>query len=191
VRIVRGYGMTELFRPISYLAGEATDRPDSIGRAVPGVELRVVDDELWIRSPAAMDGYLRAPEETAAVLAADGWFRTGDLATISDDGYVSIVGRKRELILRGGYSVVPGEVEAALLGHPAVAEAAVIGVAHAELGEEVAAFVALRPGARVEPQDLIAFCRERLAGYKYPRRVTVVEAMPKSATGKILKAKLR
>ncbi|HJV57544.1 MAG TPA: AMP-binding protein [Methylomirabilota bacterium] len=115
VRIVRGYGMTELFRPISYLAGEATDRPDSIGRAVPGVELRVVDDELWIRSPAAMDGYLRAPEETAAVLAADGWFRTGDLATISDDGYVSIVGRKRDLILRGGYSVVPGEVEATLL----------------------------------------------------------------------------
>jgi long-chain acyl-CoA synthetase len=138
-----------------------------------------------------MDGYLRAPEETAAVLAADGWFRTGDLATVSEDGYVSIVGRKRDLILRGGYSVVPGEVEAALLGHPAVAEAAVIGVAHAELGEEVAAFVALRPGARVEPRELIAFCRERLAGYKYPRRVTVVEAMPKSATGKILKAKLR
>jgi long-chain acyl-CoA synthetase len=190
VRIVRGYGMTELFRPISYLAGEATDRPDSIGRAVPGVELRVVEDELWIRSPAAMDGYLRAPEETAAVLAADGWFRTGDLATISDDGYVSIVGRKRELILRGGYSVVPGEVEQALLAHPAVAEAAVIGVAHPELGEEVAAFVTLRAGARAEPEDLIAFCRERLAGYKYPRRVTVVAAMPRSATGKILKAKL-
>jgi long-chain acyl-CoA synthetase len=190
VRIVRGYGMTELFRPISYLAEEATDRPDSIGRAVPGVELRVVEDELWIRSPAAMDGYLHAPEETAAVLAGDGWFRTGDLATIADDGFVSIVGRKRELILRGGYSVVPGEVEQALLGHPAVAEAAVIGVAHPELGEEVAAFVTLRAGARVEPEDLIAFCRERLAGYKYPRRVTVVETMPRSATGKILKAKL-
>jgi len=191
VRIVRGYGMTELFRPISYLAADATDRPDSIGRAVPGVELRVVEDELWIRSPAAMDGYLRAPEETAAVLADGGWFRTGDLASISDDGYVSIVGRKRELILRGGYSVVPGEVEAALLGHPAVAEAAVIGVAHPELGEEVAAFVTLRPGARAEAPELIAFCRERLAGYKYPRRVTVVDEMPRSATGKILKGKLR
>ena len=191
MRIVRGYGMTELFRPISYLAAETTDRPDSIGRAVPGVELRVVDDELWIRSPAAMDGYLRAPEETAAVLAPAGWFRTGDLATISDDGYVSIVGRKRELILRGGYSVVPGEVEAALLGHPAVAEAAVIGVAHPELGEEVAAFVTLRPGTSAEAPELIAFCRERLAGYKYPRRVTVVDEMPRSATGKILKAKLR
>jgi long-chain acyl-CoA synthetase len=191
VRIVRGYGMTELFRPISYLAAETADRPDSIGRAVPGVELRVVDDELWIRSPAAMDGYLRAPEETGAVLGTDGWFRTGDLATISDDGYVSIVGRKRELILRGGYSVVPGEVEAALLGHPAVAEAAVIGVAHPELGEEVAAFVTLRPGTSAEAPELIAFCRERLAGYKYPRRVTVMDEMPRGATGKILKAKLR
>ena len=190
VRIVRGYGMTELFRPISYLAAEATDHPDSVGRAVPGVDLRVVEDELWIRTPAAMDGYLRAPEETAAVLA-DGWFKTGDLATISPDGYVSIVGRKRELILRGGYSVVPGEVEAALLGHPAVAEAAVVGVAHAELGEEVSAFVTLRAGERAEPDELIAFCRARLAGYKYPRRISIVAELPKSATGKILKARLR
>ena len=190
VRIVRGYGMTELFRPISYLAADTTDLPDSIGRAVPGVEVRVVDDELWIKTPAAMDGYLRAPEETAAVLA-DGWFRTGDLATISPEGFVSIVGRKRDLILRGGYSVVPGEVEAALLGHPAVAEAAVVGVAHAELGEEVAAFVTLRPGTRADVAELIAFCRARMAGYKYPRRITIVGEMPKSATGKILKAQLR
>jgi long-chain acyl-CoA synthetase len=190
VRIVRGYGMTELFRPISYLAAEATDLPDSIGRAVPGVELRLVDDELWIRSPAAMDGYLRAPEETAAVLDG-GWFKTGDLAAISPEGFVSIVGRKRELILRGGYSVVPGEVEATLLGHPAVAEAAVVGVAHAELGEEVAAFVTLRSRAAAHPDELIAFCRARLAGYKYPRRITIVDELPKSATGKILKGKLR
>ena len=190
VRIVRGYGMTELFRPISYLAGEATDLPDAIGRAVPGVELRLVADELWIRSPAAMDGYLRAPEETTAVLDG-GWFKTGDLATISPDGFVSIVGRKRELILRGGFSVVPGEVEAALLVHPAVAEAAVVGVAHAELGEEVAAFVTLRSRAAADPDELIAFCRARLAGYKYPRRITIVDELPKSATGKILKGKLR
>jgi long-chain acyl-CoA synthetase len=190
VRIVRGYGMTELFRPISYLAAEPTDLPDSVGRAVPGVTLRLVDGELWIRTPAAMDGYLRAPEETAAVLD-DGWFKTGDLATISADGFVSIVGRKRELILRGGYSVVPAEVEATLLGHPAVAEAAVVGIAHAELGEDVAAFVTLRPGAPASPEELIAFCRARLAGYKYPRRITIVGELPKSATGKILKTKLR
>jgi long-chain acyl-CoA synthetase len=200
IRILRGYGMTELFRPISYLAEDPTDRPDAIGRAVPGVEVRAVEDgeadagpgepgELWIRSPAVMDGYLGSPEETRAVLA-DGWFRTGDLATISPDGYVSIVGRKRELILRGGYSIVPAEVEAALLAYPGVAEAAVIGVPHPDLGEEVAAFVTPRPGAPIAPDDLIAHCRARLAGYKYPRRVTVLPELPKSATGKVLKARL-
>ncbi|MDO8477631.1 MAG: AMP-binding protein [Candidatus Rokubacteria bacterium] len=200
VRIVRGYGMTELFRPISYLADDATDLPDAIGRPVPGVEARVVDPEgqtlapgeageLWIRTPAAMDGYFRAEEETRAVIQ-DGWFKTGDLATISPEGFVSVVGRKKDLILRGGYSVVPGEVEAALLDHPAVAEAAVIGTPHPELGEEVAAFVTLRPGARADADELVAFCRERLAAFKYPRSVTLVGELPKSATGKVLKWRL-
>ena len=200
VRILRGYGSTELFRPISDLAGDPRDRPDAIGRAVPGVELRVVDDdgeavpagevgELLIRTPAVTDGYLEQPDETRAVLA-DGWFRTGDLATLSADGLVSIVGRKKELILRGGYSVVPGEVEAALATHPAVAEAAVIGVPHGELGEEVAAFVALRPGARAGADELIRHCKDRLAGYKYPRRVTIVAELPRGATGKVLKWRL-
>jgi long-chain acyl-CoA synthetase len=200
VRIVRGYGMTELFRPISYLADDAADLPDAIGRPVPGVEARVVGPqgqalapgeagELWIRTPAVMDGYLRAEEETRAVIQ-DGWFKTGDLATLSPEGFVSVVGRKKDLILRGGYSVVPAEVEAALLDHPAVAEAAVVGTPHPELGEEVAAFVTLRPGARAEAEELVAFCRERLAAFKYPRRVTLVGELPKSATGKVLKWRL-
>jgi long-chain acyl-CoA synthetase len=200
VRILRGYGMTELFRPISYRADDPRDVPESIGRPVPGVELRIVDEagrprpagetgELWIRSPAVMEGYLEAHEETRAVLA-DGWFRTGDLATLSADGFVTIAGRKKELILRGGYSVVPGEVEAVLLTHLAVAEAAVVGVPHPDLGEEVAAFVTLRAGAAVDPATLIAHCRERLAGYKYPRHVTVLDALPKGATGKVLKTQL-
>jgi long-chain acyl-CoA synthetase len=200
VRIVRGYGMTELFRPISYLADDGADLPDAIGRPVPGVEARVVDPEgqalaageageLWIRTPAAMDGYLRAEEETLAVIQ-DGWFKTGDLATISPEGFVSVVGRKKDLILRGGYSVVPGEVEAALLDHPAVAEAAVVGTPHPELGEEVAAFVTLRPGARADADELVAFCRERLAAFKYPRHVFLVGELPKSATGKVLKWRL-
>ena len=200
VRILRGYGMTELFRPLSYLAGDPTDLPDAVGRAVPGVEARVVDDdgrtlaageggELLIRTPAATDGYLGAPDDTRAVLA-DGWFRTGDLATIDRDGWVRITGRKRERILRAGHSIFPPEVEAMLLTHPDVAEAAVIGVPHAELGEEVAAFVVLRGNARATTNDLIAYCRERLAGYKYPRRVTLMAALPRSATGKVLKAKL-
>jgi long-chain acyl-CoA synthetase len=201
IRIVRGYGMTELFRPISYQAANPIESPDSIGWPVPGVEIRIVDDtgrgvpagepgELWIRSPSAMDAYVNAPDETRDVLV-EGWFRTGDLATVDTDGLVTIVGRKRERILRGGYSVFPPEVEAALLTHPAVAEAAVLGMPHPELGEDVAAFVTLRPGASATPDDLVAHCRDRLAAFKYPRRLTVLDSLPKGATGKILKSQLR
>jgi long-chain acyl-CoA synthetase len=201
VRIVRGYGMTELFRPLSYSSDDPTDHADCVGRPVPGVEIRVVDDagsmvpvgetgELLIRTPAAMDGYLDSPEETRAVFD-DGWFRTGDLARVTNDGYVAIVGRQRERIKRGGYSVFPAEVEAVVLAHPAVAEAAAVGVPDDALGEEIAAFVTLRPGAATDADELIAWCRERLAVYKYPRRVVIVPELPKSATGKILRARLR
>jgi long-chain acyl-CoA synthetase len=200
VRILRGYGMTELFRPISYLAADVEDRADAVGRAVPGVELRIVDEagaalaagavgELLIRTPAALDEYLGAPLETAAALR-DGWFHTGDLASVTADGWVCITGRKRERILRGGYSVFPSEVESVLFTHPEVAEAAVVGVPHPELGEEIAAFVALRPAARTTAAELVAYCRGRLAAFKYPRRVVLLPSLPRSATGKILKARL-
>lgn len=201
VRIVRGYGMTELFRPISYSAADPADLPDAIGRAVPGVELRVVDDggaalgagetgELWIRSPARMTGYLGRPGDTAAVFEGE-WFRTGDLATLSPDGYVRIVGRKKDMILRGGYTVAPGEVEAVLMSHPEIAEAAVIGVPDDDLGEDIAAFVSLkRPDAAAE-SDIVAFCRDRMAGYKYPRHIRIEPALPKGPAGKVLKARLR
>ena len=207
VRILRGYGMTELFRPISYLAGENDDRPESVGRAVPGVEARVVREgaagedaageggagpgggeagELWIRTPAALEGYWNDP----APVLTDGWFRTGDLARISGDGFVEITGRLRERILRGGYSVFPQEVEAVLAAHPEVAEAAVVGVPHPDLGEEVAAFVVARPGTRPGADDLAGYCAARLARFKYPRRVRLVPELPKGATGKVLKAEL-
>jgi len=200
VRIVRGYGMTELFRPISYRAADPTESPDAIGRAVPGVEIRIVDDaghpipdgeagELQIKSPSAMESYINAPEETREALV-EGWFRTGDLATVSADGLVTIVGRKRDRILRGGYSVFPPEVEAVLLTHPAVFEAAVLGVPHPELGEDVVAFVTLRPGLAAGPDELIAYCRQRLAAFKYPRQLTVLDTLPRGATGKILKSRL-
>ena len=201
VRVLRGYGMTELFRPISYLADDPREYPGAIGRPVPGVEIRVVDEdgrdlpggdvgELQIRSEAAMDGYLGQADETAAALV-EGWFKTGDLASVSTDGYVTIVGRKKELILRGGYSVYPPEVEAALSAHPAVAEAAVVGVTHPDLGEDVTAFVALRDGLRASPADLATWCKERLAGYKCPRVIMIIPELPKGPTGKVLKARLR
>jgi len=189
IRIVRGYGMTELFRPISYQAANPHESPDAIGWPVPGVEIRIVEDELWIRSPSAMDAYINTPDETREVLV-DGWFRTGDLAAVDADGLVTIVGRRRERILRGGYSVFPPEVEAVLLAHPAVAEAAVLAMPHPELGEDVAAFVALRPDCSATVDELVAHCRDRLAAFKYPRRLIVLDALPKSPTGKVLKAKL-
>ena len=196
-RILRGYGMTELFRPISYLASEAEDRPACIGRAVPGVDIRVVADEgpgtgkedtgeLWIRTPAALQGYWNDP----APVLEDGWFRTGDLARISAGGFVEITGRLRERILRGGYSVFPQEVEAVLAEHPDVAEAAVVGVPHPELGEEVAAFVVVKPGASPETGTLAAYCADRLARFKYPRHIRFVSELPKGATGKVMKAEL-
>lgn len=196
-RILRGYGMTELFRPISYLASEPEDRPECIGRAVPGVDVRVVADdgadsgqgdtgELWIRTPAALQGYWNDP----APVMEDGWFRTGDLARISAGGFVEITGRLRERILRGGYSVFPQEVEAVLAEHPDVAEAAVVGVPHPELGEEVAAFVVPKPDASPETDSLASYCADRLARFKYPRHVFLVPELPKGPTGKVLKAEL-
>jgi long-chain acyl-CoA synthetase len=199
IRLLRGYGMTELFRPISYLAGDPAERPEAIGRAVPGVELRVVDErgaalpvgevgELLVRSPARLAGYLG--QAGADALSDDGWFATGDLADLGPDGLVSIVGRKKDLILRGGYSVSPPEVEAVLLGHPAVEEAAVVGRAHPELGEDVVAFVVLRPGARAEPAELIDHCAGRLAAFKCPRALRLVDALPRGDTGKVQKWRL-
>jgi long-chain acyl-CoA synthetase len=201
VRILRGFGMTELFRPISYTADDPRDVPEAIGRVLPGVEARVVDDgdvplapgeigELWLKTPGAMDGYLHAEEETRAVVV-DGWFRTGDLATLSPDGFVRIVGRKKDMILRGGYSVYPQEVEAVLLAHPDVLDAAVVGMPHGDLGEEVAAFVSLGEGAETSLEALSAWCRGRLAPYKCPRHIEVRNALPRGPTGKILKARLR
>jgi long-chain acyl-CoA synthetase len=192
--------MTEMFRPISYLSADPADLPDAVGRPVPGVEVKVVDDigkslrdgeigEVWVKTPAAMDGYLDDPEETRAVLA-DGWFKTGDLATVLPGGFIQIVGRKRERILRGGYSIFSPEVEAVLLSHPAVVEAAVIGTPSVDLGEEVVGFVSLKSGHKTTAEDLINYCKERLAAYKYPRSVIILEQLPKGSTGKIDKSKL-
>jgi long-chain acyl-CoA synthetase len=197
-RIVRGYGMTELFRPLSFSAHDPSDVPNAVGKSVPGVEIQLALDEntsrdgigeLWIKSPAMMEGYLDAPNETNEVIA-NGWFKTGDLATISPQGYVQIVGRVRERILRGGYSVFPQEVEAALLSHPAVAEAAVVAIPDADLGEEIAAFVSLKRLETLTSEELLSYCKEHLARYKYPRKIHILSELPKGPTGKILKSAL-
>ena len=133
-----------------------------------------------------MKGYWGKPEATAAAIP-DGWFRTGDLARVDEDGYFFIVDRKKEMIIRGGYNVYPREIEEALHEHPAVAEVAVIGIPHESLGEEVGAAVALKPGATATPDELKAFAKERVAAYKYPRQVWLVDALPKGPTGKILR----
>jgi long-chain acyl-CoA synthetase len=200
VRLLRGYGMTELFRPVSYLAGDLAEAPDAAGRPVPGVELRVVDDggrvlpvehvgELYVKSPARLEGYLHAGGPDGG-LTPEGWFPTGDLARIGPDGLVRIVGRKKDLIVRGGYSIVPSEVEAALLTHPAVREVAVVGYPHPDLGEEIVAYIAFRPAASAEPEELLEHCARHLASFKCPRRVLVIEALPRGDTGKVQKWRL-
>lgn len=202
VRIVRGYGMSELFRPICYSPDDTLEIPQSIGHAPDGVTLRLVDDrnealgddpdavgELWIKSPTCMTEYVDRPADTAAVLE-DGWFKTGDLARITPEGLVCIVGRKKEIILRGGYTIAAGEIEAALAAHPGVAEIAVIGIPDRELGEEICAYVALKPGMSVAERDLADFCKQRLSSYKYPRIFRFVDELPKNATGKIDKLQL-
>ena len=143
--------------------------------------------EIAIRGPNVMKGYWNRPGATAEAIDADGWFKTGDVARVDDDGYFFIVDRKKDLIIRGGYNVYPREIEEVLYEHPAVREAAVVGVPHAALGEEVGAAVALKAGAEATPADLRAFVKEQVAAYKYPRSVWIVDELPRGPTGKILK----
>jgi long-chain acyl-CoA synthetase len=195
--VLEGYGLSETSPVASFNHPHAERKPGSIGTPIRGVELRLVGDdgadvgsgevgEIAIRGENVMKGYWQRPEDTAAAIP-DGWFRTGDLARVDEDGYYVIVDRKKEMIIRGGYNVYPREIEEALYEHPAVAEVACIGVAHPDLGEEVAAAVALKPGATAEVDELREFARARVAAYKYPRHVWLVDALPKGPTGKILR----
>ncbi|MBU0516262.1 MAG: AMP-binding protein, partial [Proteobacteria bacterium] len=199
--IYEGYGLTECSPVCVENPYGRTTRPGSIGRPIPGFEARIVDDddrdvapgevgELLVRGPGVMKEYLHQPEATAETLRG-GWLHTGDLARRDEDGYIYIVDRKKELIIRGGYNVYPREIEEILYRHPAVREAAVLGAPHPDLGEEVAAVVALRPGADASAEDLKLFVKIQVAPYKYPRIVKLVDELPKSHTGKILKRAIR
>jgi long-chain acyl-CoA synthetase len=195
--VLEGYGLSETSPVASFNHPHAERKPGSIGTPIADVEMRLLDDdgkevpagevgEIAIRGENVMKGYWQRPEETAKSIP-DGWFRTGDLARQDDDGYFFIVDRKKEMIIRGGYNVYPREIEEALYEHPAVAEAACIGIAHPELGEEVGAAVALKPGASAEVDELREFVKARVAAYKYPRHLWLVDALPKGPTGKILR----
>jgi long-chain acyl-CoA synthetase len=142
--------------------------------------------EIAIRGHNIMKGYWHNETATAEAIP-DGWFRSGDLARQDSDGYYYIVDRKKDLIIRGGLNVYPREVEEVLYEHPAVAEAAVVGIPHELMGEEIGAAVAFKPGAQATPEELIAFVKERIAPYKYPRQVWIVDTLPKTSTGKILR----
>ena len=201
--VVQGYGMTEL-SPVSHATPEGRFRPGTSGVTISNTEIRVVDPssgadldvggrgELWVRGPQVMKGYLNNPAATAETLDADGWMHTGDVAVVDADGHVSIVDRIKELIKYKGFQVPPAELEAVLVTHPAVADAAVIGVPDEEAGEIPKAFIVLAPGADAPTlDDLQAHMGGHLASYKQARALEVLEAIPKSAAGKILRRELR
>ena len=199
--VLEGYGLSETSPVASFNHPGRERKPGSIGTPIRGVEMRVVDasgaevpqgevGEIAIRGHNIMKGYLNRPEATAEAVSDDGWFRTGDIGRVDEDGYYYIVDRKKDLIIRGGYNIYPREIEEVLYEHPEVAEAAVVGIPHPELGEEVGAAVALKPGATVTTDELRSYVKSQVAAYKYPRRVWIVDALPKGPTGKILKKEI-
>ncbi len=198
--VYEGYGCTEAATFISANPADAR-RVGSVGLPVPGCEVSIQDDagqalppgrdgEICVRSPGVMTGYWRGGEASAAALAG-GWLHTGDIGHLDEDGYLYVVDRKKDLILRGGFNIFPRDVEDVLVTHPAVAQAGVVGQPDARLGEEIVAFVSLRPGAEVSPAELTEYARQHLAATKYPRRITIVDAIPLTSVGKLDRKKLR
>jgi long-chain acyl-CoA synthetase len=203
--IVEGYGLTET-SPVTHINPYASGgrKVGSIGLPIPDTECRIVDaiegnsevspgkpGELLIRGPQVMSSYWNRPDETASALTPDGWLYTGDIATMDEDGFFFIVDRKKDMVLSGGYNVYPRDIEEVLFEHPDIKEAAVIGISDSKYGEVVKAFVVLKSGATTTKEDIIDFCRERLAKYKVPGDVEFRDDLPKSNIGKVLKKELR
>ena len=199
--ILEGYGLSETSPVASFNHPDKERKPGSIGTPIEGVEMQVWDDdgnevpqgevgEIVIRGHNIMKGYWNRPDATDEAIDSDGWFKTGDMAKVDEDGYFFIVDRKKDLIIRGGYNVYPREIEEVIYEHPAVREAAVVGVPHDELGEEVGAAVALKEGESATEEEIREHCKEQVAAYKYPRKVWFVDELPKGPTGKILKREI-
>ncbi len=201
VQILEGYGLSETSPVATFGPADRPPRPGSIGVALWGLDVRLIDadwktitgadeiGEIAVRGHAVMKGYYNRPEETASVMR-DGWLRTGDLARRDDDGFYYIVDRAKDMIIRGGFNVYPREVEEVLMTHDAVSLAAVVGQPDEELGEEIKAFVIRQPDTEVSEDELVSWCKDQMAAYKYPRAVEFRDSLPMTATGKILKREL-
>jgi long-chain acyl-CoA synthetase len=198
--IYEGYGCTESATIISANPRE-NSRPGSVGLPVPGCEVVIRDDkdqdlptgadgEICVRSPGVMSGYWHAPDATTSALSG-GWLHTGDIGHLDADGYLYVVDRKKDLIIRGGFNVFPRDIEDVLVSHPAVALAGVVGRPDARLGEEIVAFVSLRPGATASAEELTGYAKQHLSAAKYPRDVRIVPAVPLTSVGKLDRKKLR
>lgn len=199
--ILEGYGLSETSPVASFGRLDMERKPGTIGTPIKDVEMRIVDEEgnvlgvgdvgeLQIKGPNVMKGYWQMEEATAKAIDADGWFSSGDMATVDEDGYYSIVDRKKEMILRGGYNVYPREVEEVLYEHPAVAEVAVMGIPHDDLGEEIVAIIAFKDGESASEDELRDHAKQGVAAYKYPRHILIIDELPKGPTGKILKREI-
>ncbi len=201
VRVLEGYGLSETSPAATFTHAERPSKPGTVGQAIVGVEVAVVDDhdrplpagqvgEVVIRGHNIMKGYYKRPEATAEALR-NGWFHSGDMGVIDGDGYLAIVDRKKDMIIRGGFNVYPREIEEVLITHPGVSLCAVVGVPDDRLGEEVKAYVVRAADATVSEGELLAWCREQFGAHKAPRLVEFRESLPMTATGKILKRMLR
>jgi long-chain acyl-CoA synthetase len=198
----QGYGLTEASPVVTSSSLDGEPRPYSIGQVIPGVEVRLVDEEgedalegdageIWVRGPNVFPGYWEDPEATAAAKTDDGWLRTGDVAVTDDEGYLYLIDRAKDLIIVSGFNVYPAEVEEAIAAHPGVADVAVVGVQHPHSGETVKAFVVAKPGTHLEEDQLIEFVSKRLARYKCPTKITFVDELAHGLGGKLLRRALR
>lgn len=201
VRVLEGYGLSETSPVACFNQLQRPSKPGTVGQPIFGVDVRCVDaqgrfvptgerGEVVIRGPNVMKGYYNRPEATDEAMR-NGWFHTGDVGTLDEEGYLTIVDRTKDMIIRGGFNVYPREIEDVLMTHPAVSLAAVIGVPDERLGEEVKAFVVRRPNGQVTEEELVEWCREQFAAYKYPRLIEFRDALPVGATGKVLKRELK